>query len=189
MNTLVALLSPLALVLPALAGLPPAPDSREDVAHASPEQQAAARLGFDNPALEPLRVLEQARREPVENQVSIEQRVIVRIAPSSRQRFERALAELDRNADSFEEVGYEDCLPINMIAAVHPQEDRLLLFMRDRRVFSAALERACNPQDFYSGFYVERRDGRLCQRRDRLQSRTGASCQVRRRNRLVAARD
>ena len=69
------------------------------------------------------------------------------------------------------------------------QENRLLLFMRDRRILSASLERACNPEDFYSGFYIERQDGQLCERRDRLQSRAGASCRVTRLNRLVPARD
>ena len=62
--------------------------------------------------------------------------------------------------------------------------------MRDRRVLSASLERACNAAEFYSGFYVERQpDGALCSRRDWLQSRAGASCQVTQLNRLVAVRD
>ena len=61
--------------------------------------------------------------------------------------------------------------------------------MRDRRVLSAALERSCSPQDFYSGFYIERQDGQLCAKRDHLQSRAGASCQISRLNRLVASRD
>ena len=71
-----------------------------------------------------------------------------------------------------------------------PEQNRILLFMRDRRVLSAALERACSARDYYSGFYVERNeDGQLCARRDTLQSRAGASCKVAQLNRLVAVRD
>ena len=62
--------------------------------------------------------------------------------------------------------------------------------MRDRRILSVALERACNARNFYSGFYVERNeDGQLCARRDVLQSRAGASCRVTQLNRLVAVHD
>lgn len=190
MNSFVVLMSPLALVLPLVAGgLSDGARQGSDVARASPDGEPLPPLGFRNPALAPWRALEQARREPIQNQVRIEQRVIVRIAPSSRSTFDRALAEAGRDAESFQEAEAEDCLPINMISAVHPQKDRLLLFMRDRRLFSAKLERACNPEQFYAGFYIERQDGRLCTQRDRLQSRAGASCQVTRLSRLVAARD
>jgi hypothetical protein len=164
MNSLAAFLTPLALLLPAV--LP----------------HGAVPAG-------PLGLLDEARRTPVENQVRIEQRVIIRIAPSSPQRMEQSLAQLNRRSERFEEERLGECVPINMIAAVAPQENRLLLFMRDRRILSAVLERACNPEDFYAGFYIERQDGRLCERRDRLQSRAGASCRVTRLNRLVPARD
>jgi len=62
--------------------------------------------------------------------------------------------------------------------------------MRDHRVLSAALERACDADDFYLGFYIERNaDGLLCSNRDKLQSRTGANCEVERLSRLVALKD
>lgn len=191
MNSLVALLSPLAVLLPFCAAqLPGGPAARPDVAHAAPEP-ASPRLGFDQSAAGPLRVLEAARRPPVENQVRIEQRVIIRIAPSSQRKFEQSMGRLARDADDFREQRTGNCIPIASIAGVFPsQENRLLLLMRDRRVLSAALERACKAEDFYSGFYVERSDdGQLCTRRDRLQSRAGASCRVSRLSRLVAARD
>ena len=54
-------------------------------------------------------------------------------------------------------------------------------------VLSAALERSCHAEEFYQGAYVERsEDGQLCARRERLQSRTGSSCQVAKLSRLVA---
>ena len=188
MNSL-AFLIPLAVLLPAVpAALSPGAAPVEDGVQALPDDQKSAH-GFASAPAPSLRALEEARRPPVENQVRIEQRVIIRVAPSTPQRMEQSLAQLNRRSDRFEEVRLRDCIPIDMIAAVAPEENRLLLFMRDRRILSAALERACSPEDFYSGFYVERQDGQLCERRDRLQSRAGASCRITRLNRLVPARD
>jgi hypothetical protein len=185
MNSLAAFLIPIALALPMLPhGAAPA----DETLRAAPGQ-AKVSQGFSQAPAAPLRLLEEARRPPIENQVRLEQRVIIRIAPSSPQRMERSLAQLNRRSDRFEEERLGECVPINMIAGVAPQDNRLLLFMRDRRILSARLERACNPEDFYAGFYIERQDGRLCERRDRLQSRAGASCRVIRLNRLVPARD
>lgn len=191
MNSLAAFLSPLALVLPAWAlGLPGGTTAESEVARAAPEAQAPA-LGFDQATTAPLRVLETARRAPVQNQVRIERRVIIRIAPSSPRAAEQSMARIAREIDSFEEERVADCVPIGTITAAYPSSDnRLLLFLNDRRVLSAALERACKAEDFYAGFYVERsEDGRLCSRRDRLQSRAGSSCRVSHLSRVVAARD
>ena len=191
MNSFALILSPLALLLPsALGHFSPGAAPRQEVAAQSAAKERDAPPGLSSAPLEPLRLLEEARRPAEVNQVRIEQRVIIRIAPSSPQRAERSLAELGRRAQSFAEADLDDeCVPINMIAAVAPSQNRLLLFMRDNRVLSAALERACSPDDFYSGFYIERQDGQLCERRDELRSRAGASCRVTRLSRLVAARD
>ncbi len=189
MNSLVASLTPFALLLPAApAVLPIGAAPVDEAVRAAPGGGKSAH-GFAVAPVAPLRMLEEGRHPPVEHQVRLEQRVIIRIAPSSPRRMEQSLAELNRRSERFEEVRLGDCVPIDMIAAVTPQENRLLLFMRDHRILSAALERACNPEDFYSGFYIERQDGRLCERRDRLQSRAGASCRVTRLNQLVPARD
>src|SRR5690606_40493111 len=109
-------------------------------------------------------------------------------APAAR---ERMLAELPQRATGFEERRIGGCVAIDDIAGVQPaQENRLLLFMRDRRILTASLERTCNSQDYYAGFYLERNaDGQLCPRRDQLQSRAGANCRVAQFNRLVAVRD
>jgi len=49
------------------------------------------------------------------------------------------------------------CVAVQRIAGVGTSnENRLLLFMSDRRIVSARLEKSCKPEDFYSGFYVER---------------------------------
>ena len=64
------------------------------------------------------------------------------------------------------------------------------MYMRDRQIISAELEKACSPRDFYLGFYVERSpDGQLCVNRDRLMSRAGAKCRIADFRRLIALAD
>ena len=192
MNLLTAFLAPFALLLPAAAVERPAPEER-DTANATPQTADPVPMGLDNGAADRLRVLETARRPPEAGQVRIEQRVIIRIAPSSAATRERMMAALPRASTTtqFHEQKLDGCISIDAIAGVQPaQQNRLLLFMRDHRVLTAALERACNAEDYYSGFYVERNeDGQICARRDKLQSRAGATCKVSQLNKLVAVRD
>lgn len=132
-------------------------------------------------------------RAPSENQVRIEQRLTIRIAP-------RGAApppqfnDLRRPRDMetrFEERRIGNCLPIGAIAGVQPGgENRLMLFMRDHRLISAELEKTCKARDFYSGFYLERNaDSQICVDRDKLQSRSGANCVVKRLRQLIEADD
>ena len=138
-------------------------------------------------------VLQDDFRTQEQFQVRIEQRVIIRIAPSSPTVRQEMLSRLPRREmpSQYHEVKDDRCLPVNAIAGVSPvQANRLLLFMRDHRVLSASLDRACDAAAFYSGFYVERSDdGMLCSGRDTLKSRAGTSCEVAQFNRLVAVRD
>jgi len=194
MNSSAAILATLALTLPTLDLVPEAAPA-EDMARAAPAPVSGTipALGFRPTTPAPFRSMEEAHRPPVEGQVRIEQRVIIRISPSQPEARDRLLSELPRRPirESFAERPIDGCVPIDAIAGVQPvPQNRLLLFMRDQRVLSASLERACNAADFYSGFYVERReDGALCSHRDHLQSRAGASCQVTQFHRLVAVRD
>ena len=178
MNSFSALLAALALLTPMTTG--------ERAGHA-PREESRPAMSLQ-PLEPPFSVLPQ-----VQNQVRIERRVIIRIAPSPPAAREQMLARLPRRemTTSFQEVELGTCIPIQAIGGVAPvQRNRLLLFMRDRRVLSAALDRACDAQAFYSGFYVERNeDGMLCVNRDMLQSRAGTSCEVSQLNRLVAVRD
>ena len=129
---------------------------------------------------------------PMQHQVRIEQRVIIRISPRSataRQSMSSLVAPPNGPRTRLVERKADDCLPIAAIGAVQPaRHTRLMLFMRDRRLFSAQLERSCTARDFYSGFYVERNDdGMICIDRDELQSRTGSKCEVERLHQVVAA--
>ena len=75
-----------------------------------------------------------------------------------------------------------------LVGVQSAEGNRLLLFMRDRSVVSAHLDKACQSRDFYSGFYVERPgDGQLCVNRDKLQSRSGANCKIHKLRALVEA--
>jgi len=190
MNSLSALLLPVALLASA------APDRAgggDEAAHHSTSPAAAPKLGFERQVPAPLRKLRDSIEPQVQAQVRIEQRVIIRISPSPPAAREAMLSRLPRRdmPTRYKEQKLDGCVAIEGIAGVAPmQENRLLLFMRDHRVLSAALDRACDAEAFYSGFYVERSaDGMLCSRRDKLQSRAGASCELTQINRLVAIRD
>lgn len=126
-------------------------------------------------------------------QIRIEQRVIVRIAPQRGRSRQNLLAQLPQRALStrYEERKTDKCLPVERIAGVQTGSgNRLLLFLRDSKIISLNLEKACRARDFYSGFYVERaKDGQLCVDRDKLQSRNGANCEIDRMMQLVALED
>ncbi|MFN4019409.1 MAG: hypothetical protein ACK4IC_02705 [Erythrobacter sp.] len=188
MHSLFALSAPLALVLPLAVGTgASAPDDRASpVVVASASHCAAAALD------DPLRInpLSAFRGQLSARQVRIEQRLVVRIAPAPGNNL---VAELPQRAlqPRFEEARKEKCVPLEGIAGVQTGSgNRLVLFLRDRRMLSVNLEKSCRARDFYSGFYVERnRDGRLCVERDKLQSRTGVHCEVESMRQLVAVRD
>lgn len=150
-------------------------------------------LGLEAVASPELRVLEDASRPESWGQVRIEERVIIRISPSppdARQRM-RSLQPL-RSADSgYRELNHDGCVRTGNIVGVQPTTDnRLLLFMENRNVLAASLERGCDARAFYSGFYLERSgDGQLCVDRDRLQSRAGVSCSLDSIRRLVPLDD
>ncbi|MBO0748904.1 MAG: hypothetical protein J2O44_00535 [Porphyrobacter sp.] len=169
MNSLAAIVAALALVVPA----PPASFSGH------PESGA-----FDT--------FRHGYRSEAQHQVRIEQHVIIRITPGSPSMREQMFAPpRDERPVHYREKKADRCVPIEAIAGIAPAEsNRLLLFMRDHQMLSAELERACNAEAFYLGAYVERSaDGKLCAGRDMLHSRTGATCQISRLNRLVAVKD
>ncbi len=120
------------------------------------------------------------------NQVRIEQRVIIRIAPRlPSQSFAPQLWPPEPTR--FNERKTAKCLPIASIAGVRPDSpDRLLLITRNRKLIGASLDKTCRARDFYSGFYVERNeDGQLCAGRDIIHSRAGANCAVTKMRELV----
>ncbi len=126
-------------------------------------------------------------------QVRIKRSVTIRITPYRQSNRNSLLARLPTQGVSktFEERKMADCVPVSGIAGVQTGNgNRLLLFLTDQRIVSLNLARGCRARDFYSGFYIERNDdGRLCIKRDLLQSRSGAKCEIAGMRRLVEVED
>jgi len=192
MHSLFAFAAPVALLLPLVVEAvdvadPPAPVSEPS----APQSDAPVAAGDGGtPEINPLIALRQSSSA---NQVRIEQRVVIRIAPAPPAARRNLMADLPNRASAaprFEERGKEKCVGLEGIAGVHTGSgNRLVLFLRNRTMISVNLEKACRARDFYAGFYVEKnKDGQLCVSRDKLQSRTGARCEIETMRRLVETR-
>lgn len=179
MSLVSVLLFPLALMWPAAAAVDPemaAADMRRDDA-------GEARLLDEAPAL-PYDFTLLGSVSPEDSwQIRIEQRMTIRIAPRAPMRMlpdTPVSMPGERPDHEFEERKMGDCVPVRGIAGVQPERgNRLLFFMRDRRMVSAQLDRSCRAKDFYSGFYLSSSsDGKLCVKRDQLLARSGMSCRL-----------
>ncbi len=193
MHGILAILAPLALALPVglwSDGAASAPD-RHDVTNRL-DPRSAGKVAA------PEQLSETSRHQtflqvPVQNQVRIERRVTIRIAPHTAAARQNLVADLPQQAAprEYRERKMEDCLAVSGIVGVQTGSgNRLILYLNDRRTVSAMLEKSCRARDFYSGFYLERNeDGKLCVGRDKLQSRAGAKCEIDRLRQLVAVEE
>lgn len=178
----------LALLLPSPEAGEPARNPQADLA--APPMSVAA--GPDVRHGASWHLVADGFRPPTEHQVRIEQRMTIRIAPRTLPPRANLLMDLPDRAvgPRFAERKMGKCVPISGIAGVQVSGGSLILFLRDQRMVSASLERACRARDFYSGFYLERsEDGRLCVDRDTLLSRNGANCRLTRFRQLVEQDD
>jgi hypothetical protein len=188
MISFVPLFASFALALP----LTPVSDRALSAEAAIPAELPAS---LDSVPLEPrdpglgvlLPLLEALEDDPWD-QVRIEQRVIIRVAPLGLSR--DAIAPRPRALEDamvpqspamtlrMRERRAANCMSAAGIAAVQPVTDgRLLFHMRDRRMIAARLEKACSARDFYLGFYMSKTtDGQLCIKRDQIHSRAGTTC-------------
>ena len=175
----------------ALAAAPPATDPANSPAQFAPSDGSPETEMHPLSEMSTLHELVDGFRPETQAQVRIERRVIIRIAPRSPSLPPDTLAALPQ--ESFEPRYVErkigKCLPVKAIVGVQAERDnRLLLFLRDRRVIAASLEKSCRARDFYSGFYLEHTDdGMLCSGRDKLQSRAGANCALEKIRQVVSA--
>ena len=82
------------------------------------------------------------------------------------------------------------CIQISSLAgALVSSPDSIDLFIRGGQRFRAKLEKGCPSIEFYSGFYMRQsRDGRVCEDRDRIHSRSGGECKIEKFRTLVPAR-
>jgi hypothetical protein len=197
MSFVAALIAPLAMLVPAPEGAVPVPGPVHYMA-----QEEAAQLNLiipaelEFPAFGPadqsvFQIISQSFEPQTQYQVRIEQRITIRITPAQPQAQPNMLAALPSRPlpTRMAERDFGRCLPVAGIAGVQATTDnRLILYLRDSRVISAALDRSCSARDFYSGFYMQQTaDGQLCVKRDTLLSRSGANCKLSRFRQLVAA--
>lgn len=191
MSFVSVLLAPFALLFPGKAPAEPSPPPPEPAGLSV--AAAPAPFGFD-PSDEPGWVLvSESFRVPPQDQVRIEQRITIRVAPHRPQVRRNLMLDLPDRAvgRKFNERRMGDCLTVINIAGVQVGENNsLVLHLRDRRMVRARLERSCRARDFYSGFYLQNStDGRLCVDRDTLQSRSGANCKLTRFRQLIEDTD
>lgn len=107
-------------------------------------------------------------------QVIIERRTFIRISPHH----ERA-----RTRETFrdwKEKSAPKCVSMVALGGIAiSRPDSIDLVLRGGQLVRARLEKGCPSIDFYSGFYLEpTRDGRLCEDRDTIHSRTGGACVI-----------
>lgn len=180
MNPFVYLLAPLVLMVPAPAAVdsaqqPDAPAQQEP----RPQGPMSVPEPFDG---DPWASMARGFLAPGQAQVRIEQTLTIRVSPRSQTNRPIMLADLPQNGmpARLTERRMGRCVAMSGIAGMQYGGDRkLILFLRDHRIVSATLEKACRARDFYSGFYVARNgDGMICQDRDQLQSRSGANCRI-----------
>lgn len=196
MNLASILLYPIALLLPVAAAVEGGVATDDAARHGSPAARPA--LQYVPPAESVFMIAERpagatmlrdGRLQPAW-QVRIEQRMEIRISPRAAVPMPPDIF-LGMPDDDFDahvsERKIGNCLAIGGIAGVKPGKgSRLLLYMRDRRLVVADLERFCRARDFYSGFYLARTpDGQLCVDRDTLLSRSGMNCKLTRIRQLV----
>ena len=188
MSPLTALFAPLSLVfLPLAAGSVggvalTAPDASGELAESADAAGWAGWLG-----------VEAGPQAPVAQQVRVEGRVILRIVPRpapSREEMIRDFAPDDLAPPTrWVERPTGKCISTREIVGVSDEGRRLMLFLRDRRILTAELEKGCSARDFYRGFYLEKNeDGKMCAGRDVLLSRSGAKCQLKALRELVPER-
>lgn len=120
-----------------------------------------------------------AAPEPVQwAQLTIEQRIIIRVPMAKRSRAP-APPPPDARKGWTEKKGPR-CIALRSIRSANIIVDNAIdLLLVDNHRYRARLERGCNSTGFYSGFYVEPDDdGSLCSGRDQLQARSGLSCAI-----------
>ncbi|MFM5886399.1 MAG: hypothetical protein ACKOQ3_13925 [Novosphingobium sp.] len=180
MNPLAHLLAPLVLMLPAAVAVD---DARVPLAEQA--GLAAAAAPVSRASAEGLQALADYIHPAPAQQVRIEERITIRIAPRPAPMpiMPSMFApdfEPQPGMPRYKEKKMGKCVPVAGIIGVQPAGgNRLIMMLRDRRTVSAALSKSCQAQAYYSGFLVAKNaDGMICQGRDQLLARNGTNCTV-----------
>lgn len=71
------------------------------------------------------------------------------------------------------------CVPADRIAgAMLSGPSSIDFVLRDRQRLRAIMDDECPALDFYTGFYFQLSDERICAKRESIQNRVGASCRI-----------
>lgn len=197
MSNALALLMPMAMMLPAI----PADDARvqDQLSPTAPLVQSLQDQSDSSPAQAP--VAEEAERQQIWfpfirayrplilQQTRVQGRIVIRVSarrPTGAAPIVPPRTSAPTQQQNYREVKMGKCVTANRIAWMQPDNQRLIFVMNNRTLVSARLNKKCRARDFYSGFYVERRnDGKICIKRDELQSRAGSKCKLRSFRQLV----
>lgn len=186
MNAFLTLVAPLALMLPAAVAVDEArgpvpfaevPALDEDAALSLPDAPISHASG------DSWRALVDFFRPSQGQQVRIEERVTIRIAPRpapiTPSMFAQDFAP-QQGVPRYVQKKMGKCVPMTAILGVQPANgNRLIMMLKDRRTVSATLSKSCQAQAYYSGFLVAKNaDGMICQGRDQLLARNGMNCTV-----------
>lgn len=78
------------------------------------------------------------------------------------------------------------CIPVDRIAAAMLSGPSSIDFvLRDRTRVRAKMDSDCPALDFYTGFYLQPDDDRICAKREAISSRVGTSCRIEKFRELV----
>ncbi len=118
-------------------------------------------------------------------QVNSEQKKIVRVRPMKKQVTAQPTQRI-----RWEEKRGPKCLLVSTLAGASVSSpDSIDLYIRGGQRLRAKLEKGCPSIEFYSGFYMKRsQDGRVCQGRDEIHSRSGGECKIEKFRTLVVAK-
>jgi hypothetical protein len=80
----------------------------------------------------------------------------------------------------WKEKGAPNCIKWSSLAAAMVSSPTTIdLIVRGGTRYRVKLEKSCQAIDFYSGFYVKAtKDGRVCEDRDSIHSRSGGECLI-----------
>jgi hypothetical protein len=113
-------------------------------------------------------------------QRSVQRRVIIRVPTEPQQPTPRR---------TWREKGGPKCIDASALAGAQVGPDGVDLLLRGGTRLRAKLVSRCPALNYYSGFYVRPgADGRICQDRDSIRTRSGAACEIDRFRRLVPVR-
>ncbi|TXC71623.1 hypothetical protein FSB78_12185 [Sphingomonas ginsenosidivorax] len=109
-------------------------------------------------------------------QMSIHERIIIRVPRMSHAKSRPSEA----TAPEFKEHKGPKCVAVGDIAGAALGKPGVVDLMMDNGTrLRAKLDGDCKPLDYYTGFYIRpAADGLICQDRDAIRMRSGATCEI-----------